>query len=198
VALAHARHGVESAERSGGSFLRASAWFSLGRAERMRGEWQHAIDALNESLAIASEAHTGVESDAWRLVVLGESYLGLGDLERARALVDEGLELACAQGHAFNETCARLALVRVLLGSGPRVARAEIEEALGAALELAHATGARAFEPLVGVERAAFARRCGDEEGCERALREAHRQFTEIGAGGHAERLASELALSAS
>jgi ATP/maltotriose-dependent transcriptional regulator MalT len=127
-------------------------------------------------------------------VVLGESYLGLGDSERARALVDEGLELARAQGHTFNETCARLARVRVLLGSGPRVAREEIEEALAAVLQLVRATDARAFEPLVGVERAEFARQSGNEEQRERALREAHRQFTEIGAGGHAERLASELA----
>jgi hypothetical protein len=33
---------------------------------------------------------------------------------------------------------------------------------------------------------------------CERELREAHRLFTEIGASGHAERLAGELAMPAS
>jgi hypothetical protein len=37
-----------------------------------------------------------------------------------------------------------------------------------------------------------------DDEGRERELREAHRLFTEIGASGHAERLAGELAMPAS
>ena len=44
---------------------------------------------------------------------------------------------------------------------------------------------------------AELARQSGDEEGHERELREAHRLFTEIGASGHAERLAGELAMPA-
>jgi hypothetical protein len=69
----------------------------------------------------------------------------------------------------------------------------EIEAALARALELARATGARAFEPLVHVELAELARQSGDPEGHERALRAAHRLFAEIGATGHAERLAFQL-----
>ena len=60
-------------------------------------------------------------------------------------------------------------------------------------LELAGQTGAKAIEPLVHVELAELARQSGDEEGHQRELREAHRLFTEIGASGHAERLAGEL-----
>jgi tetratricopeptide (TPR) repeat protein len=86
AAIGHARQTLEIAERTGSSFSRAQAWFFLGWAERMRGEWRRATEGLERSLAIARESRTAVEVDAWRLAVLGESHLGLGDPERARAL----------------------------------------------------------------------------------------------------------------
>ena len=58
-------------------------------------------------------------------------------------------------------------------------------------------TGAKAYEPLVHVELAELARQSDDQEGHERELRKAHRVFSEIGARGHAERLAAELAMPA-
>jgi hypothetical protein len=64
-------------------------------------------------------------------------------------------------------------------------------------LDLSRETGARAYEPLVHVELAELARQSGDQEEHQRELREAHRLFTEIGASGHAERLAGELAMPA-
>jgi len=193
AALGHAQQAVEIAERIGGSFSRAYAWFFLGLAERMRGEWRRAIEALERSLAISRERRTAVEADAWRLAVLGESYLGLGDVERARGLVEEGLGIARAQGHVSFETHASLVLARVLLGSAGPAARAEIEASLARALELARDTGAKAFEPLVHVELAELARQRGDQEGRKRALREAHRLFTEIGATARADEMAREL-----
>jgi hypothetical protein len=51
---------------------------------------------------------------------------------------------------------------------------------------------------MVHVELAELARQSGDADGHDRELREAHRLFTEIGATGHADRLAAELALVAS
>src|SRR5437773_3170327 len=179
AALAHAQQELEIAERIGGSWSRAMAWFSVGWAERMRGEWRRAIEALERSLTIAREGRTGVEQHALRLALLGESYLGVGDVERARGLVEEGREIARAQGHVSHETHANLALARVLLGSAGPAARAEIEASLARALELARDTGAKAFEPLVHVELAELARQSGDQEGRERELREAYRLFTD-------------------
>jgi adenylate cyclase len=197
AALGHAQQALEIAERIGSSFSRAWAWLFLGLAERMRGEWRLAIDALERSIAIARDGRTATEGDAWRLAALGESYLGLGDPGRARALVAEGVEIGRAQGHVSFESYANLALARVLLGSAGTAARAEIEAALARALELARETGAKAYEPLVHVELAELARQSGDEEGRERELREAHRVFSEAGASGHAERLQAELAMPA-
>jgi hypothetical protein len=53
--------------------------------------------------------------------------------------------------------------------------------------------GARSEEPLVRVELANLARVTGDEATRQRELREAHRLFGEIGAEGHAARLAREI-----
>jgi class 3 adenylate cyclase/tetratricopeptide (TPR) repeat protein len=192
AALGQAQQALEIAERIGGSFSRAYAWFSLGLAERMRGEWRQAIEAIERSSAIAREGRLSVDEDT-RLAVLGESFLGLGDPERAGVLVAEGLAIARAQGNVQGESIASLALARVLLSSGGPAAREEIEAALTRALELARDTEAKALEPLARVELAELARQSGDEEGRERELREAHRVFVQIGATGHAERLELEL-----
>src|SRR5438876_5144859 len=170
AAPGHAQQALEIAERIGSSFSRAHAWHFLGLAESTRGEWRRAIEASERSVAIAREGRTAVEGEAWRLAVLSESYLGLGDPERARPLVAEGVEIAHAQGHVSGETHANLALARVLLGSAGTAARAEIEAALARALQLARETGAKAFEPLVHVELAELARQCGEEDERQRAI----------------------------
>jgi adenylate cyclase len=198
AALAHARQALELAERIGSSFSRAWAWSHLGFAERMRGEWRPAVEVLERSLAIAREGRTALERDGFRLALLGESYLGLGDAQRARVLAAEGLEIAHARGNPSDETYASLALARVLLGSAGPAAREQIEAALARALELERDTGAKAYEPLVHVELAELARQSGDRDGLERELREAHRLCTQLGATGRAERLADELATVAS
>ena len=198
AALGHGQQALEIAERIGDSFSRAWAWFQLGLAERMQGEWERAIEAIERSIAIAREGRTAREGDAWRLALLGECYLGLGDAERARTLVAEGLKIAPVRGHAAYEIVANLALARVLLGSVGAAGRAEIEAALARALELVGETGAKAFEPMIHVELAELARQTDDEEDRQLQLRDAHRLFTEIGASGQAERLAGELALLAS
>jgi tetratricopeptide (TPR) repeat protein len=198
AALAHSQQAIDIAERIGGSFVRAYAWLTLGSAELMRGQWQQAIDAIERSMAIVRQGRTGVERNAWRLALLGEAHLGLGDVERARALVTEGIEIAHTRGHRPDEAYARLAQARVLLGTAGKAAHAEVETALARTLELARETDAKAFEPLVHVELGELARQLGDEEGSKRELREAHRLFTEISASGRAQRLRGEQAMPAS
>jgi class 3 adenylate cyclase/tetratricopeptide (TPR) repeat protein len=190
TALGHAQQALEIAERIGDSFSRAQAWFYLGFAERMRGQWRPAIEALERSQAIATERRTTLELQGVRLALLGESYLGLGDLDRARVLVHEGLGIARTRRHRSWEIYASVALARVLLRSAGPAAREQVEAALTSALELARDTGAKAFEPLVYVELAELARQGGDRERRERELREAGRLFSRIGATGLAERLA--------
>ncbi len=195
TALAHAQQALEIAERIGDSFSRTWAWFFLGFAEGMSGRWKQAIEAVERSLAMARERRTAVEGDAWRLATLANSYLGLGESEHALELVHEALELSRRRGQPSIEAFASVVLARILLASAGTSASGEIEEALGRALEHAGELGARSMEPMVHAELAELARQSGDRERRLRELREAHRMFTEIGAKGHAERLAGELGL---
>jgi predicted ATPase/class 3 adenylate cyclase len=193
-ALGHARQALEIAERIGDSFSRAWAWSFLGHAQQTRGEWRAAVEALERSLAIARERRTAREGDGLRHALLGESYLGLGDVGRARALVDEAPAIANARGRPIDETHANLALARVLLSTAGPDAHEQTKSALARALRLARDTGAKALEPLIHIELAELSRQSGDREGREGELRQAQRQFAQIGATGPAERLADELA----
>jgi class 3 adenylate cyclase/tetratricopeptide (TPR) repeat protein len=194
AALGHARQALEIAERIGDPFSRVLSWFCLGYAERIQGEWRRAIEAFEQSVAIANASRTGIERDAVRLALAGESYLGLGDAEQARALVDDGLKTARARRHPTDETYASLALARVLIGSAGPAAGAQIEASLLRARELARVTRAKVFEPLIHVEFAELARQSGHQERRERELRAAHRLFKEIGATGQLKQLELELA----
>jgi len=121
------------------------------------------------------------------------STLGSGDVRQARETALEAIALTTKRGHKLVESQARIALARVLLQADGPSARSSIEAELARAEALIHETGARALAPLVLEERARLARLLGDEPGFERELREAHRLFAELGATGHAERLAREL-----
>ena len=67
--------------------------------------------------------------------------------------------------------------------------------ALDQALNLVEETNARGIEPRILEERARLAGLLGDGEACESGLRGAQRRYAEIGAGGHADRLAMELGM---
>ena len=194
AALGHAQQALEIAERIGDPFSRALSWFCLGYAERIQGGWRRAIEAFERSVAVAKKGRTAVERDGARLALTGESYLGLGDPERARTLVEQALQIARARGHATDETYASLAHARVLLGSNGPAARAEIEASLSRASELARATKAKIYQPLIHVELAELARQSGNHEAYTEELRTAHRLFRRIGATGQAKRVEVELA----
>ncbi len=69
----------------------------------------------------------------------------------------------------------------------------EIEAQLRRAKRVIERDGHAVLTPFLSEESAHFARLLGDEEGCERHFREAHRLYTEMGAVGHAERVGREL-----
>jgi hypothetical protein len=88
-----------------------------------------------------------------------------------------------------------LHLARVLLRIEGADERSKAAGAIEQGLVLAEESGFFALAPQFLVERAVLARLRGDEAGRLRDLNEAHRLFTEMGARGHAERLAGELGL---
>ena len=106
--------------------------------------------------------------------------------------------LARSQGARVFECHAQITLARVLCGSkdadsenADRVE--EVKAALDRARELAENMRARPFEAQIHEVSAELAAQLSDDADSERELREAHRLYTEMGATGHAERLAGEL-----
>jgi tetratricopeptide (TPR) repeat protein len=192
-AMLHAQESIEIAERIGDAFSRTWAWAWMGQASVMGGHWDRAIEALGRSQAISTERRTAADAESWSLTWLAEAHQGLGDSERAIGLARDAVALAHAREQTAAETAAQVVLARILLAAQGLGARDEIDTALTRAQELVDATGARGYEPTIHVELAELAHQNGDQAERERELREAHRLFTQIGATGHAERLAGQL-----
>jgi tetratricopeptide (TPR) repeat protein len=191
-ALAHARQAVDTAERKGGSFSRIMAFHALGDAHLLSQEWNDATAALERALELAREHRTGLQLEAWMLADLSSAQRGLGDTRRARETAERAISIAREQGTKEQRCQAQLALARALLESEGARAQRGIEEALARALTLIEETEARSYAPFVHEERAELARLLGDDVTREHELREAHRLFVEMGATGHAKRLARE------
>jgi class 3 adenylate cyclase len=189
------RRAVEAAEKSLGSWWRVNTFGSLGDAHLKREEWQEAISALRHAEALARQSRTGLDQEAWLLAQLSRAHLGLGDLEQARTLAEAAVAAASNLGTRTTEIQAQLALARAGLATEDAAEAQAVTECLERAVALIDATGAEGYRPLVGLERAELAHLLGDEKARRRELREAHRLFVEMGAAGHAERVAGELGL---
>jgi tetratricopeptide (TPR) repeat protein len=192
-AMMHAQESVEIAERIGDAFSRTWAWSWMGCASVMTGQWDRAVEAIERSQAISTERRTAADAESWSLTWLAEAHQGLGDSERAAGLARDAAALARRREQPSAETAAHVALARVLLAARGLKAREEIDAALTRAQELVDATGASSYQPMIHLERAELAHQNGDETERERELSEAHRLFTQIGATGHAERVAGQL-----
>ena len=155
AAIRHARLARELAERIGTSFIRAYAWFVFGIAESMRENWHDAIDALEQSAVIAKEGRTAIEIDSGQ-PMLADCYLAVGDVSRAREIVDEGLATSRQRGHVVNETFGLVTRARVLAASDD-ADPAEVEDAFAQAIELTRATEAGAIESLIDKYHAEWA-----------------------------------------
>ena len=119
--------------------------------------------------------------------------LGLGDRARCLTLAEEGIAVSRRSGARLWEFSALLTRIRALRETQGLQATREIEAVLVEAAAWLEMSGAKSYEPFLHIERAALARLTGDEASRERALREAHRLFTEIGATARADQVAREL-----
>jgi hypothetical protein len=128
------------------------------------------------------------------LGAMAAAYLGLGDGERALALVQEAIAFGRRRGTRVWEFSHLLIQIRALRDTRALQARREIEAALAEVDAWLEMSGAKSYEPFLHVERAELARLTGDEPTRQRELREAHRLFLEIGAPIRAEQVARELA----
>jgi class 3 adenylate cyclase/tetratricopeptide (TPR) repeat protein len=196
-ALAQATSAVEVSERIGDTFSRAWSWSFLGAAELARRNPHSAIEALERADRIATEHRAAEEGRVYRRAHLAEAELAIGRTERAQQLAAEALAIAETKTGPPSVVPAYLAWIRVELASRDPVEPDQIKARLQSAFDLAAETGARRYEPLLRVELARLAGRLGDQRRQDDELREAHRLFVEIGADGHAKRVAEQLAVAA-
>jgi ATP/maltotriose-dependent transcriptional regulator MalT len=195
-ALSMARRAVEGAERIGSLLARGLSHGCYGAALGQNAEWEAAVQSIEFGLEISRANRVGLFFEGYFMAALAEAHLGLGEAPRARALADEAIGIASRMQIPIAEVRALLARTRVLLTLDGVNARAEIESTLDRALALVRSTGARPYEPQIYVERARLAGILSDAASHQQWLREAHRLFTEMGATGHAERIAPLLAAS--
>ncbi|MGH7898987.1 MAG: ATP-binding protein, partial [Candidatus Binatia bacterium] len=195
IARRHSRVAVEIAEKIGSPLSRALAYNGLGIAHLMDREWRESIAAHERSLAIARENRTAVWAEGYTLANLAEAHLGLGNGDLALEFAENAVARTRVNEVKAVEGYAQLSLARVLLRTRGRAAKPEIESALEAVGRVAERTGEVRYLPLVLLERAEIAALEGDPALAERARREAHRLFTEMGATGFADDLARTLGL---
>jgi tetratricopeptide (TPR) repeat protein len=157
---------------------------ALGLAHLTREEWQAAARTL-EPL----QTFGGIGQ------LLAQAYLGCGDRDRARSVAEQAVAQNRAIGALLYEIHALRTLARVLRTIDPARELETIEASLSRAEDLVRETGARLVLPSLHEERAQLARALQRPSDADRELREAHRHYTEIGATGHAKRLAKELEL---
>jgi class 3 adenylate cyclase/tetratricopeptide (TPR) repeat protein len=186
------------AERTGSPWAAIVSQFTLGRAELLAGRAQAAREAFERSLDAARQRGLALESEGEQLAALAEAEAGCGDAERARRSAEEAVAVSQRLGTRFREVYAHAALARALLtaaSAGSGAARERIASELDRAELLVGETGGAVARPGLLLLRAELAERSGDAAGRQAALREARRLALEMGARGHAERIASHLGL---
>ena len=193
-APALAREALASAERVGSPFSQLHVLLrGVATVQLFQGDFENAIASLERALAIARERHTGIEQEPNVLARLARAHLGRGNLPRAAALADEALTLARERGSIHGQIPALDARARVLLARGDAGDAGEIETLVEQMASLAKDAGFRLYLPQAVELRADLAALRGDSAARERYLREAQRLYAEIGATGHAARLAKEV-----
>jgi class 3 adenylate cyclase/tetratricopeptide (TPR) repeat protein len=190
---AAALESIEIAEGLGSRYSHAVGVYYLAMAHLTAGSFEEAAKTAAEGIELARAHETARECEVPMLSHRAQALLALGTeaeaLERAR----EAVALAAAQpifGFGVEACCV---LVEALLASQGAAARAEIETTLAQAFAWLDESGAEVLRPRVLEARAALAAALGDEAASARDLAEALRLYREMGAEGHATRLAASM-----
>ncbi len=192
LALAAAQQGNELAERLGTPSYLATAQSHLGVAHNMAGNWDQAIEHYERVLQIIREKRVIRIFLPSILGGLALAHAPRGDFEKAVAYGREAVEIAHAHATPILQIHANVALARALLSSNDASDPDEIDTVVERAEAIRQETGVPFDGPALLEIRAELACLRGQDEQAIGHLREAHRLYTELGATGHAERLARE------
>jgi adenylate cyclase len=193
--LVCARRALEAAERTPSPMTRVYSNLTGAMAHYWAGEFESAVSCAEQALEASQETGTGVLDQPEMLAVLAASRMALGKLGEGRELLERAIALADDRQHAVLRAITRRYRLQALLAVEGAAAVEEVERALTELEPWIEERGWGGLRPFACLGRAELAYRRGDETTRERELREAHRLYLEMGATGHAERLARELEL---
>jgi adenylate cyclase len=196
-APALARESLEVSERVGSPFSQVHS-LSRGVAlvQILQGDCDSAVASLERALEIARDHRTGIEQEPNMLATLARAHLRAGDAERAAATAKDALAMAGERGAVLAEMEALQNRARALLAIGGSGHPEEVAELVNQLASRVEASGMRLYAPIVPELRGRLAALLGNETEGQALLREAHQGFAQVGATGHAARLAEEFAIS--
>jgi class 3 adenylate cyclase/tetratricopeptide (TPR) repeat protein len=192
--LDYGRRSLEIAEKLDNESSRMLGYAALGHAHLVDRHPAAACEALRESVAIARDRRSQLVMLPQSLATLAEAHLALGEQGESLAAARDAINMASANGCYYYEAHAQIALAAALLATDEVVPRSEIESALDRSTELVEAIEGLALMPRILEMRGRLADALGDAPASEQSLRDALDLYDSIGATGHAERLARELA----
>jgi class 3 adenylate cyclase/tetratricopeptide (TPR) repeat protein len=193
-ALRHGEMALDATERLGALGFRVIARMAIGAAHVLAGDYDQGLAVLEDAQRLATPESLGTTQHLQLLSRLAEAHLGRGDVERAMAIADQAA--ATARGvKRLAAATAFLAFARVRGAAGVGH-EAEIERALDSAADVVRHCGAALFQAPLREARGRLARLRGDTPTADAELAEALRLYTEMGATGHARRMAAELGVS--
>jgi class 3 adenylate cyclase len=192
-ALASARQ-LEEISRTLGEppALAAYAQFAFALAHLAAGRVADAIEAARSGLDLMGRVEkfqAGMSA-----ALLAEALLQAGDPSAALSAADEAIALCRRSERGNYEAAAYGVISRALLRRDGAPARDAAEAALANAAALIERCGAKTLAPALCEWRAELAAVLGDDATRDQLLREAQQGYAEIGAPGHAERVARLLA----
>jgi len=107
--ITHAQRAIKTFEEADFSVSIEIAWFMLGAGYYLRGEYDKAIDAGEKGFKLAKEIGQPFLV-SWSHIVLAMILIPVGNLERARGLVEEALRIAQECNAKSCEGIARIVL----------------------------------------------------------------------------------------
>jgi tetratricopeptide (TPR) repeat protein len=191
--LPHARRLAQLALRSGSPLWTLGASLTSGIAHASHARWDDAIGLLEQVVERIDERGFARHDLGRALTALAGAYLGAGRLDDAAKAGERAVRTARTAGLRSRECMARIVLARAQLAREGAAARRKVRAGLARIDALVRETGARGYRPFAAELRAELARAGGDASAAERELAKARRLFAELGASGHAERVAREL-----
>ena len=183
---------LEIAERLDNEASRAIGHWILGYGHLLSGDHRAALESVDLSVDLIERFEVQRAYLPQILVIGAEAHLALGEFDNALSAARHAIALGVEGGCTVGEAEGQIALANALIEAGATPA-AEIEAALVRAETLVESIGAGSLSPRILEARARAAAASGDPNAATRGFAEAHDLYREIGAKGHADRLAREI-----